>query len=115
MSEHDPTAKLTFSHKLRLFRRNLEHRIRDELVSWLGKMVCPGGETTGESPSSNAKEPPSNVRRVLILRTGKAIGDAVMSLVLVSECRRLFPKARLDFLLRDQVSGLFAGRTEADL
>ncbi len=106
----DPTIGLPLSQKVRLWRRNAEHRIRDLLLSVLTRCMGSGGCDPGEVVSHALK----NGERILVLRTGKAIGDAVMSLVLLPEIRRLFPKARIDLLLRDQVVPLFLQGTGAD-
>lgn len=109
MNPSDPTAHLPWSQKLRLARRNWEHSGRDLLLRGLKFLRAGGGQTDlAELPKSC-----DSIRRILILRTGKAIGDAVMSLVLIPECRRLFEAAQVDLLLRDNVSPLFLEGTGA--
>ncbi len=103
----DPTTDLPWARRLQLVRRNWEHRGRDALLAAVKFFLARSSARDHEVSSLSSAESRLAIRRVLIIRTGKAIGDAVLSLVLAPECRRLFPTARLDLLLRDNVSALF--------
>lgn len=107
----DPTANLPLRRRLQLARRNWEHRGRDALLAVLRWFLATPASTT---PPPSSPEARGSIRRVLIIRTGRAIGDAVLSLVLLPECRALFPGARVDLLLRDNVSPLFREGTDTD-
>jgi heptosyltransferase II len=96
MSQQDPTANLSFSHRLKLRRRNWEHRGRNLLLAVLRGILR---VEHGKAPNSLG-EGAGSLERILLIRTGKALGDVVMACVLVAECRRLFPNARVDFLSR---------------
>lgn len=114
MSETDPTARLPWRQRVRLWRRHWEHRVRNQLLSFLrGVITAWSGRRAPPPPASSAADR-NRIRNILIIRTGKAIGDAVLSLVLIPECRRLFPSARVNLLLRDHVAPLFSEGTGAD-
>lgn len=106
MDNLDPTAHLPWQVRLRLVRRNAEHGIRNLLLA-LVRRFC-RSTPRGGTPSGRG------VRAVLIIRTGKALGDAVMSLCLVPALRKTFPCARVDLLLRDSIAPLFREGSGAD-
>ncbi len=103
----DPTANLAWSQKIRLLRRRFEHHSRNLLLI-LFRTVC-GRALSSRNEKSLPKTPEERalVKKILIIRTGRALGDAVMSLVLIPECRQFFPHATIDLLLRDNISPLF--------
>lgn len=106
--DSDPTANLPFSQKMRLRRRNFEHWIRDGLLALFQKGVR-------KKPAEiDFKKVRGSIRRILIVRTGKALGDAVMATVLFDECRRIFPVEKLDFLVRENISALFQDAAKVD-
>lgn len=103
----NPTATLPWGIRFRLFRRRVEHGGRNALLAALRRLLAGRGSGV---PASAGRPPPTEhgpVRRILIVRTGRALGDALMALVLVPECRRLFPESRIDLLIRDNLAELF--------
>lgn len=113
MAGNDPRMHLSWPRKLRLTRRNLEHWMRNFLLRFFRTLWCRTQPGDIRSPL-NPAEVLSGVRRILLLRTGRSIGDAVMALVLIPECRRLFPTGSVDLLLRDNVAPLFNRGSGAD-
>lgn len=85
----------------------MEHRGRNLLLAGLRAILL------RREPRASREINPSLFSKVLIIRTGKALGDALQSLILIPECRRLFPNARLDLMLRDNISPLFQYGTGA--
>lgn len=107
-AEIDPTANLPYSEKLRLKRRNFEHWVRNILLGIACKLF-------GRKPTPiDAGEFDKSCKHVLIIRTGKAIGDAVMSTVLISGLRKRFPQCKIDLLLRNNLAGFFREMSEAN-
>jgi ADP-heptose:LPS heptosyltransferase len=106
--DFDPTANLPLSTKIRLRRRNIEHWMRDRLLALFQKGVK---KKQGEIDFKKVRE---SVRRIVIVRTGKALGDAVMATVLLEECRRIFPVEKLDFLVRENIASLFQDAASVD-
>ena len=107
MSPVNSEAHLPWRIRLRLIRRRWEHRGRNLLLALLRWILRNGRQTGKSSGGSELHQERAVVQRILIIRTGKPIGDAIMSLALASGCRKLFPNARVDFLLRDNISALF--------
>ena len=106
MENSDSTSHLSWSVRLRLARRSAEHDVRNFLLLFM-QFLC--RSTFGPRVPVEGE-----VRGILIVRTGKALGDAVMSLCLIPALRRKFPRARVDLLLRDSVAPLFRGGSGAD-
>jgi len=107
-------VQLSWPEKIRLSRRRWEHRIRNLLLKFVGAVWRRTRASENSRHSFNPENVRSSVKRILIIRTGRAIGDAVMSLVLIPTCRRLFPKAGVHLLLRDNVSLPFIKGAGAD-
>jgi ADP-heptose:LPS heptosyltransferase len=95
----NPVGNLPLHIRFRLLRREIEHRARNLLLKLL--VVLLAGKKRKLTGSAWRTE------RVLVVRTGKALGDAVMSLVLLPELQRMFPGVRVDFLVRSNIAGLF--------
>ncbi len=110
MSDGHP-FNLPLKVRWRLARRNVEHRLRNRFLDLLRWMFRTSDIS---SPQLSAFGFPKGVRRLLIVRTGRAIGDMVMSLVLIPECRRLFPDARVECLMRDSLLPFFKEGAGAD-
>jgi heptosyltransferase-2 len=104
----NPTNRLPWSVRFRLFRRRVEHGGRNLLLKALRAFLShrSASDLEGGAAPRSAEER-ANIRRILIVRTGRPLGDALMALVLVPECRRLFPDVRVDLLFRDNLAGLF--------
>ena len=103
----DPTANLPWPQKIRLLQRRFEHSCRNLLLNF-SQVIFTKTLSSKSNPSLfKALAARSSIKRILIIRTGKAMGDAIMSLVLIPECQRLFPNATIDLLLRDNISSLF--------
>ncbi|MBI4028213.1 MAG: glycosyltransferase family 9 protein [Verrucomicrobia bacterium] len=107
MPSPDPAAGLPWPQRVRLLRRHWEHRCRNRLLLIFRAFCLRRRGQLGAISTIHAADCRETIRNILIIRTGKAIGDAIMSLALVPECRRLFPKARVELLLRDRVRPLF--------
>lgn len=99
-------ASLPWQARLRLARRHVEHRIRNFLLT-LARYFC-------RVIPRHDPPPKETLRAVLVIRTGKALGDAVMSLCLIPSLREIGSNARVDLLLRDSVASLFHQGSGAD-
>ncbi len=107
---------LPWSVRWRLARRNAEHRVRNVLLALLRRVLVSGanaGASSVESASADEHRA-SSVHRLLLVRTGRAIGDMVMALALLPESRRLFPGARVECLMRENLAPFFQEGSGAD-
>ena len=110
MSATDPTANLSWSHKIRLLRRNGEHHARNLLLTF----VCFFLRLFSSRKNKGMTPETDSIQKILIIKTGRALGDAIVSLVLIPELQDLFPKAKIDLLLRDNISSFFRENSDAD-
>ena len=56
---------------------------------------------------------PGSIKSIIIARTDR-IGDVILTLPLVSEARRIFPKAKIYFLVSSYVKDLLDGYEDID-
>ena len=96
-----PPSSLPAGVRWRLWRRAWEHEARNALLRLFRALLGNGRVTT--SSASGILIP----KRFLLVRTGRAIGDMVMTLSLLSEIRRLFPDARVECVMHESLIPFF--------
>ncbi len=101
-----PSAALPAAIRWRLWRRAREHAARDALLRLLRAAFAYGG-----APSV---APAAAPRRLLLIRTGRAIGDMTMALSLAAACRRHLPDARIACVMREALLPFFKSCPDLD-
>ncbi|MCC7519360.1 MAG: glycosyltransferase family 9 protein [Verrucomicrobiae bacterium] len=100
-----PPASLPPAIRRRLWWRAREHDARNVLLRLLRVFF------SGRTPAASGDASP---RRLLLVRTGRTLGDMTMVLSLAAGCRRLFPDIRIAAVMRETLAPFFAGAPDLD-
>lgn len=101
-----PPAALPATIRWRLWRRAREHAARDALL----RLVRAAFQNR-RAPSS---APVASPRRILLIRTGRAIGDMTMALSLAAACRRHLTEAQIACVMRETLIPFFRNCPDLD-